>query len=93
MMPPAAMAEKQMLDRTYLNDGNVSIAAIRERLQSRVEWASRGHSIFWFSLFAFSSPVRRRVAQAGQGVSARTDETTSHSTKLANDASQVAGYV
>ena len=43
--------------------------------------------------FRLSSPVRRRVAQAGQGVSARTDETTSHSTKLANDASQVAGYV
>jgi len=31
-----------------------------------------------------TSPVRRRVAQAGQGMSARTDETTSHSTKLAN---------
>jgi hypothetical protein len=43
--------------------------------------------------FCFSSPVRRRVAQAGQGISARTDETTSHSTKLANNASQVAGYV
>jgi hypothetical protein len=43
--------------------------------------------------FSFSSPVRRRVAEAGQGISARTDETTSHSTKLANDASQVAGYV
>jgi hypothetical protein len=43
--------------------------------------------------FRFSSPERRRVAQAGQEVSARTDETTSHSTKLANDASQVAGYV
>ncbi|WP_212786847.1 hypothetical protein [Ferrigenium kumadai] len=43
--------------------------------------------------FRFSSPVRRRVAQAGQGMSARTDETTSHSTKLASDASQVAGYV
>ena len=43
--------------------------------------------------FDFLSPVRRQVAEAGQGVSARTDETTSHSTKLANDASQVAGYV
>jgi len=43
--------------------------------------------------FRLSSPERRRVAQADQGVSARTDETTSHSTKLANDASQVAGYV
>jgi hypothetical protein len=41
----------------------------------------------------FPSPVRRRVAQAGQGISARTDETTSHSTWLAKDASQVAGYV
>ena len=51
------------------------------------------HPIFRFSVFCFSSPVRRRVAEAGQGVSARTDETTSHSTKLANDASQVAGYV
>ncbi len=46
---------------------------------------------FWY--FAFLSPVRRRVAEAGQGISARTDETTSHSTKLTNDASQVAGYV
>jgi hypothetical protein len=42
--------------------------------------------------FRFSSPVRRRVAQAGQGISARTDETTSHSTKLSKDDSQVAGY-
>ena len=57
-----------------------------------------------------STPVRRRVAQGGQGLLARTDETTdrttqfwlraqaqaiidSHSTKLANNASQVAGYV
>jgi hypothetical protein len=44
-------------------------------------------------VFRFSSPVRRRVAQAGQEISARTDETTSHSTKLANNTSQVAGYV
>ena len=43
--------------------------------------------------FDFSSPERRRVAQAGQGISARTGETTSHSTKRATDASQVAGYV
>jgi len=34
--------------------------------------------------FSFSSPVRRRVAEAGQGMSARTGETTGHSTKLAN---------
>ena len=46
-----------------------------------------------FGFIAFLSPVRRRVAQADQGISARTDVTTSHSTKLANDASQVAGYV
>ncbi|MDO8465446.1 MAG: hypothetical protein Q7S46_09390, partial [Gallionella sp.] len=50
------------------------------------------HPIFGFA-FRFPSPVRRRVAEAGQEMSARTDETTSHSTKLANDASQVAGYV
>jgi hypothetical protein len=48
---------------------------------------------FTVLVFAFLSPVRRRVAEAGQGMSASTDETTSHSTKLANDASQVAGYV
>jgi len=51
------------------------------------------HAGLRFWILAFLPPVRRRVAQAGQGVSARTDETTSHSTKLANDASQVAGYV
>ena len=51
------------------------------------------HLNLWFSVFRFTSPVRRRVAEAGQGISARTDETTSHSTKLANNASQVAGYV
>jgi len=39
----------------------------------------------------FSSPVRRRVAQAGWGF--RRGALHSHSTKLANDASQVAGYV
>jgi hypothetical protein len=56
---------------------------------------------FWH--FAFLSPVRRRVAQAGQGLICflsfmfryglrPTDETTSHSTKLPNNSSQVAGY-
>ena len=58
--------------------------------QNQAWWAT---PTIRFSAFDFLSPVRRRVAQAGQGMSARTDETTSHSTKLANDASQVAGYV
>ena len=36
----------------------------------------------------FSPLFRHRVAEAGQEISARTDETTSQSTKLANNASK-----
>ena len=49
---------------------------------------------FEFWVPAFHPLICHRVAQAAQGISASTDETTSHSTKqLANDTSQVAGYV
>ena len=75
-------------------------------LNSPVGWAPRAHAALnsWWATccplfgltvlgFCFFPLIRHRVAQAGQGISASTDETTSHSTKLANDASQVAGYV
>ena len=48
---------------------------------------------FELTVLLFFPLIRHRVAEAGQEMSASTDETTSHSTKLANDASQVAGYV
>src|SRR5450759_306293 len=74
----------------YIRVAGVS-ASVDRAGASQVGWARSAHAVILD--FALSPPVRRRVAQPGQGMSARTDETTSHSTKLANDASQVAGYV